>query len=267
MSVNETAELMLNMTGSLRNAGLGMKESAAIINSIPDRGIFGAVSPEDMKQYASSLGNFVGEMTPSKIAGITMFMKGGGIPTSAGLREGAANMPQMLSQMYSQLRSQVGGTVPNEVIAEQFTKSMGLGGFQTLRATGIFNSMMDNLGKIDMEGFVDKLQKEGIRPLEENVSKGIESLQNMRDILKRIQTILENTLGPIGEVIGPLGRWATSAMNVGGGALGNIARATGVGALAGAPIAGVGALPGAITGATIQSGVEIYRAFSMPGRR
>lgn len=249
LSVTETADLTLKMVNSLKMMGMGSKEAIGIMQAIPEFAKLGGKIPSaEIKGYAEAMSGFIGSMTPSKLGGMMMYLKGGGLPSSDLLEENAKNAPQMLGEMYEKIKGQFGGDASNMrlYIAEGFTQSMGLSGFQGMKASGIIDNMMKNMESLDMENIYSKLKSEGISTSEQIAEDGLKNLVDMNGYLKSIDNILKDTLAPLGMALGGISKGLGAVSDTGG--FGRVMASTVAGGAIGSIIPGVGTAWGAGTG-------------------
>ena len=264
ISVGENAGIIRDMTGSLRMMGLGAKEAAAIMNAIPTQNELGKITATELHQYTSAMADLIGGMAPSKMAGIMAFMKGGGIPTSAEMIGGGVGMPGMVGKLYERIRGGFGGKAEDNklLIAEAFTKNMGIQIPINEKTMLTMDEILRNM-PTNVDDIIKQLAAKDIKPMNDRIKEGMQTLTNMHGTLENIENILKTTLVPIAAVANTatmgLGKLLTSS------ASGNLVGSTVVGAAIGAPF-GLG-VPGAATG-LIKAILEeaLSRPAQVPGR-
>jgi len=239
ISVSETADNLLDMTNSLRMIGMSSRDAAAIMSAIPTKTSLGVVSPEELKSYTTALSRFIGGMSVSQTAGIMAFMKGGGIPSDAQIKAGLPNMAGTIGGLYQRLKEQTGelGQRNPMLIAEAFSKSMGLGISATPKSMEVLNEIMSQLKPGSIDDLYKKLEERGIKPTEKILEDGFSKLADIQGIMKNLDKVLQEVFVPLAIVLGPVLSLASKTLSATGGY--GAATATGA-AIGGIPGAGIG---------------------------
>lgn len=244
LSVMNTAELSMEMVGSLRLVGLGTRESIAIMKAMPKMTDMGTVTASDLQAYSKAVGQFLGNLSPSMISGMSMFLNGGGMPMGEDLNKAAKSAPQMMAQMYTRLKDQMGGMVDPKVFAEQFTSMMGINIPKGMAGMGAFDKFATALPS-ELEG-IFKDMGEKFKPSEQLISEGNATLATIAGTMKAIDNVLKELFTPLATSLGPLVKTLAGVLNIfGGGNLTHIAGAAATGAGIGSMFGPGGALIGA----------------------
>ena len=193
LSTVSAYEMMVAMSASLARVGADANVAARIVEDLGDAAeAVGKTPPEVIENFARSFADFLGALSPSTVAGWTMFLQQTmQIPTEAELLEVARDPYKLLSEVIARVRDMTGDLFEQNrlIFYEGISRALGIHVAGGMRGIQLLAELVERgASRQEIENVLIRERAAGIETI---ASVGVDVLKEQLGIFRRMEKVWE----------------------------------------------------------------------------